>query len=250
MAEQYGRRYSVRTGAGTRAEIDEGLRAHMLKVYNYMASGVLLTGIVAMVFANLAIAETAAGPQLTSLGETIFLSPLRWVIALSPLAMVMVMSFGLNKLSTFALQACFWVFAALMGLSISSIFLVYTDASIARIFFITAGAFAGLSLFGYTTKKDLSGWGSFLIMGVIGLVIASLVNIFLASSMMSFIISVIGVLVFAGLTAYDTQRIKEMYFQGYGQEAMSKLSIMGALALYLDFINMFLFLLQLFGNRE
>ncbi len=250
MAEQYGRRYSVGTGTATSAEFDEGLRSHMLKIYNYMASGVLLTGIVAMVFSGMAVNETAAGRELTGLGQAIYASPLRWVIALSPLAMIMVMSFGINKLSTFALQACFWVFAALMGVSISSIFLVYTDASIAQIFFVTAGAFAGLSLFGYTTKKDLSGWGSFLIMGVIGIVIAMIVNIFVQSSMMGFIISVLGVLIFAGLTAYDTQRIKEMYFQGHGHETMAKLSIMGALSLYLNFINMFLFLLQLFGNRE
>ncbi|MFN3233235.1 MAG: Bax inhibitor-1/YccA family protein [Alphaproteobacteria bacterium] len=250
MAEQYGRRYSVNTGAASAAEIDQGLRAHMLKIYNYMASGVLLTGVVAMVFSQMAVVDTAAGQQLTSFGEAIYLSPLKWVIMLSPLALVMVMSFGLNKLSTFALQASFWAFAALMGASISSIFLQFTDASIARIFFVTAGAFAGLSLYGYTTKKDLSAWGSFLIMGVIGILIASVVNIFIESSMMSFIISVIGVLVFAGLTAYDTQRCKEMYYQGHGTEAMAKLSIMGALSLYLNFINMFLFLLQLFGNRE
>lgn len=250
MAEQYGRRYQVGTGTASAAEIDQGLRAHMLKIYNYMASGVLLTGVVAMVFSQMAVTGTGDARMLTGLGEAIYASPLRWVIAFSPLAMVMVMSFGMNKLSTFALQACFWVFAVLMGISISSIFLIYTDASIARMFFITAGAFAGLSLYGYTTKKDLSAMGSFLIMGVIGLVIASIVNIFIASSMMTFIISVIGVLVFAGLTAWETQRCKEMYFQGYGHETLAKLSIMGALGLYISFINMFLFLLQLFGSRE
>ena len=245
MAE-FGRRYVSDTQPRT-VEYDKGLRSHMLKVYNYMASGVLLTGIVAMVFSQMAFTPEGG---LTQLGETIYLSPLKWVVMFAPLAMILVMSFGLNKLSQFALQACFWVFATLMGVSISWIFLAFTGTSIAQIFFITAGAFAGLSLYGYTTKKDLSGWGSFLIMGLIGIIIASIVNIFVMSDMMAFVISVIGVLIFAGLTAYDTQKIKEMYYQGHGHEALGKLSIMGALNLYLDFINMFLFLLQLFGNRE
>jgi hypothetical protein len=169
---------------------------------------------------------------------------------LAPLGFVMVLSFGINKLSTPAAQGIFWAFAAVMGMSISTIFFRFTDESIARIFFITAGAFAGLSLFGYTTKKDLSGFGTFLVMGLIGLIIASVVNIFLASSAMQFAISVIGVLIFAGLTAYDTQRIKNMYFQVAGSDFVGKAVVMGALSLYLDFINMFLFMLQLFGNRE
>ncbi len=245
MAQDYRAPYSV--GTGTAAEIDRGLRAHMLHVYNYMASGVLLTGIVAMLISNLAVTD---GGQLTALGQAIYMSPLKWVVMLSPLAMVMVMSFGLNKLSLFALQASFWGFAALMGLSLSSIFLMYTGESIAKVFFITAGMFGALSLYGYTTKRDLGPVGKFLFMGLIGILIASIVNIFMASTMMSFVISVIGVLVFAGLTAYDTQRIKDMYYEGHGQEALAKLSIMGALSLYLDFINLFMMLLRLFGSSR
>ena len=234
--------FSLGRGA-TSAEIDEGLRAHMLKVYNYMASGVLLTGIVALLFGNAMVGN----PQLA---QTLFGGPLHFVFMFAPFIMVLVMSFGLNRLSPFALQVCYWTFATLMGVSLSWITLVYTGTSIAKVFFITAATFGSLSLYGYTTKKSLSGWGSFLFMGVIGIIIASIVNIFLQSAMMEFVISVIGVLVFAGLTAYDTQKIKQMYFEGYGSEAMSKLSIMGALNLYLDFINMFLFLLRLFGSRE
>jgi len=219
----------------------------MLHVYNYMASGVLLTGIVALLVSNIAV--TDAG-QLTSFGQAIYLSPLKWAVILSPLALVMVMSFGLNKLSLFALQATFWVYAGLMGLSLSSIFLMYTGESIAKVFFISAGMFGGLSLFGYTTKKDLGPVGKFMFMGLIGILIASVVNIFMASSMMSFVISVIGVVVFAGLTAYDTQKIKELYYAGYGEEQTAKLSLMGALSLYLDFINLFMMLLRLFGNSR
>jgi FtsH-binding integral membrane protein len=218
----------------------------MLHVYNYMASGVLLTGIVALLVANLSFANG----QPTALGTALFLSPLRWVVIFAPLAMVMVMSFGLNKLSVFALQACFWVFATLMGVSLSTIFLVYAGESIAKVFFISAAMFGGLSLYGYTTKRDLGPVGKFLFMGLIGIFIASLVNIFLGSSMMSFVISVIGVVVFAGLTAYDTQKIKELYYEGHGHEQLAKLSIMGALSLYLDFINLFLMLLRLFGSSR
>jgi FtsH-binding integral membrane protein len=169
---------------------------------------------------------------------------------LAPLAAVFFLSFRIQSMSAMAAQTTFWVYAAIMGLSLSSIFLVFTGESITRVFFITAASFGALSLFGYTTKKDLSGWGSFLFMGLIGIVIASLVNIFLASSAMQFAISVIGVLVFAGLTAYDTQQIKEMYFEGDSSEVAAKKSVMGALRLYLDFINLFMMLLQLFGNRE
>jgi FtsH-binding integral membrane protein len=245
MAQDYRTPYSV--GTGTAAEIDRGLRAHMLHVYNYMASGVLLTGIVALLVSNMAI--TDAG-QLTAFGQAIYLSPLKWVVIFSPLVLVMVMSFGLNKLSLFALQATFWVYAGLMGLSLSSIFLMYTGESIAKVFFITAGMFGGLSLFGYTTKRDLGPVGKFMFMGLIGILIASIVNIFMASSMMSFVISVIGVVVFAGLTAYDTQKIKELYYAGYGEEQTAKLSVMGALSLYLDFINLFMMLLRLFGSSR
>ncbi|WP_397594171.1 Bax inhibitor-1/YccA family protein [Sphingorhabdus sp.] len=236
----------AQTGAGVTidgkpvagAAIDAGLRAHMLKVYNYMASGVLLTGIVAMLFAN------------SGMAAQVMATPLRWVLIFAPLAFVMVMSFGMHKLSTASLQAMFWGFAIVMGLSMSSIFLVFSGESIARTFFVTAAAFAGLSLYGYTTKKNLSGFGTFLIMGVIGLLIASVVNIFLGSSTLQLVVSFLGVLIFAGLTAYDTQRIKSEYVHFAGHESIGKLAIMGALSLYLDFINMFQFLLSFLGNRE
>ena len=237
MAENLEQRINL--GAASQAEIDQGLRKHMLGIYNYMTSGVLLTGIIAML--------VAGSPAMLN---AIFSGPQAYVVMFSPFIMVLVMNFGINKLSTTALQACYWVFAGLMGLSLSTIFLAYTGASIAKVFFITAAAFASLSLYGYTTKKSLSGWGSFLFMGLVGIIIASIVNIFLQSSAMEFVISVLGVLIFAGLTAYDTQRLKEMYFVGYDSTSLAKLSLMGALSLYLNFINMFLFLLQLFGNRE
>jgi uncharacterized protein len=218
---------------------DAGLRAHMLKVYNYMASGVLLTGIVAMLFAQSGMAATVMSG-----------GALRWLIILSPLAIVMAMSFGQNRMSTTTLQSLFWAFTVLMGLSLSTIFLVYTGASIAQTFFATAAAFAGLSLWGYTTKKDLSGMGTFLIMGLVGLIVASIVNIFLQSSTMGWVISSLGVLIFAGLTAYDTQKIKSLYQYVAGTDMAGKAAIMGALTLYLDFINMFQFLLSFLGNRD
>ena len=217
---------------------DEGLRKHMLSIYNYMTSGILLTGIVALLTARSGLAITFAT------------GPLMWLVALSPLAIVFAMSFGANRFSKTTLQALFWGFATLMGLSLSTIFLIYTGESIAATFFATAGAFAGLSLFGYTTKKDLSGWGSFLIMGVVGLLIASVINIFLGSGTMSLVISFLGVLIFAGLTAYDTQRLKTEYGYYRGTEFAGKAVILGALSLYLDFINMFLFLLRFMGSRE
>lgn len=241
MANRYDASYQA--GASRAADYDEGLRKYMLSVYNYMASGVLLTGIVAMVFGNM----MTSNPELA---QTLFASPLRWVLMLAPLAFVMVLSFGVNRMSSGTLQMVFWAFAATMGVSLSWIFLVFTDASVARTFFVTAGAFAGLSLFGYTTKKSLSGLGTFLVMGLIGLIIASVVNIFLASSMLHFVISVAGVLIFAGLTAYDTQRIKQNYSMMQGGEMMAKGAIMGAVTLYLDFINLFMYLLQFLGNRE
>lgn len=218
--------------------IDQGLRSHMLKVYNYMASGVLLTGIVAMLFAQ------------SGLAAQLLATPLRWVLMFAPLGFIMVMSFGFNRLSQVALQALFWAFAAVMGLSMASIFLVFTGQSIATTFFVTAVSFLGLSLFGYTTKKDLSGWGSFLIMGVVGLFVASIVNLFLGSSTLQLVVSFLGVLIFAGLTAYDTQRIKSEYLQFRGHESLGKLAIMSALSLYLDFVNMFQFLLSFLGSRE
>ena len=220
------------------ATYDTGLRGHMLKIYNYMCSGVLLTGVVALLAASTGFAASMVG------------SPLMWVVALSPLAIVFAMSFGANKFSTATLQAMFWVFATLMGLSLSTIFLVYTGESVAATFFATAGAFAGLSLYGYTTKKDLSGMGTFLIMGVIGLLIAMVINIFLQSSALMMAISFIGVLIFAGLTAYDTQRLKEQYAMLRGSDFAGKAVILGALTLYLDFINMFQFLLSFMGNRN
>lgn len=221
------------------ASIDMGLRKYMLGVYNYMALGVAITGLMAYVIST-----------QPAIMQAIFGTGLMWVVMLAPLAFILVLNFGIHKLSASATQLMFWAFASVMGLSLSTIFITYTDASIARVFFITAGAFAGLSLYGYTTKRDLTGFGSFLIMGLIGLVIAMIVNMFLASSALDFAISVIGVLIFAGLTAYDTQRIKSMYYEGDGAEVMTKKSVMGALSLYLDFINMFLMLLHLFGNRE
>jgi FtsH-binding integral membrane protein len=228
-------------------EIDQGLRAYMLKVYNYMAIGLAVTGVVALATANAAV---DASGQLTAFGAAIYTSPLRWVIMLAPLAAVFFLSFRIDRMSVGAAQATFWGYAAIMGLSLSSIFLVYTGQSIAQVFFVTAAAFGALSLYGYTTKKDLSAMGSFLIMGLFGVIIASIVNIFLASSALQFAISVIGVLVFAGLTAYDTQRIKEMYFAGDAADVMGRKAIMGALTLYLDFINMFIMLLQLFGQSR
>jgi FtsH-binding integral membrane protein len=223
-----------------RAARDVGLRSHMLKVYNYMASGVLLTGIVSLLFFSSGYAEQIM------LGGGI----LPWIIILSPLAIVFAMSFGVNRMATSTLQMLFWAFATLMGLSMSTLFLVYTGTSIAQTFFATAAAFLSLSLYGYTTKRDLSGFGTFLIMGVVGLLVAMLINMFLQSSAMALAISAIGVLLFAGLTAYDTQRIKSMYVQLQGSEFLGKAAIMGALSLYLDFIIMFQFLLSFMGNRR
>lgn len=219
---------------------DAGLRRYMLSVYNYMASGVLLTGIVALLFASSGLAyQILAGPGI-----------LKYVIMFAPLVFVMVLSFGINRLSTATAQALYWVYAAVMGLSLSSIFLVYTGTSIAQTFFATAAAFAGLSLYGYTTKKDLSGFGTFLIMGVVGLFVAMLINLFLQSSALDLVISCLGVLLFAALTAYDTQKIKSIYAHVAGTDMMGKSVVMGALNLYLDFINMFLFLLRFMGGSR
>ena len=241
---------SVRSSA-SEAIIDQGLRAYMLKVYNYMASGVLLTGLIALAFFKMAV--VSEGGQiigLTNFGNTIYGSGLKWVIMLAPLAVVFYMSFGIAKMSAAKAQTTFWVFAALMGASLSSIFLIYTGASITRVFFITAGTFGAMSIYGYTTKRDLTKLGSFLIMGLIGIIIASIVNIFMQSSMMYFVISILGVLIFVGLTAYDTQKIKNMYAASDTGEIMGKKAVMGALTLYLDFINLFIMLLRLFGQRR
>lgn len=253
---------TIRAQAGARsAEIDEGLRAHMNKVYGTMSVGMLITALTAWAIAGLAVttdpsaavAQIGADKYLTSLGGAIYGSPLKWVIMFAPLLFVFGFSAGINRMSAATAQTVFYAFAAVMGLSISSIFLVFTGESIVTTFLVTAIAFASLSLYGYTTKKDLSAMGTFLMMGLIGLIVASIINIFIASSAMAFAISVIGVLIFAGLTAYDTQNIKNTYLQmahAGDQEWLGKAAIMGALSLYLDFINLFMFLLQFLGNRE
>jgi uncharacterized protein len=235
----FGTSPSLNGGALGKAGVyDMGLRKHMLSIYNYMASGVLLSGIVALLFAQ------------SGMAAQVMATPLKWLIILAPLGFVFGMSFGANRMQTATLQAMFWGFCVAMGLSMSTIFLVYTGASIATTFFATAGAFAGLSLVGYTTKKDLSGMGSFMIMGLIGILIAMVINIFLQSSGLQLAISILGVLIFAGLTAYDTQRLKNEYAMLAGTEFAGKAVVMGALSLYLDFINMFQFLLAFMGDRR
>jgi FtsH-binding integral membrane protein len=228
-----------------RAARDVGLRSYMLSVYNYMASGVLLTGIVAMLFANSSLIQLLFNPAT---GQA---SPLFWVVLFAPLGLVMWLSWGINRMSASTAQILFFAYAAIIGVQFSSLFLVYTGVSIAQTFFAVAAAFMGLSLWGYTTKKDLSAWGSFLIMGVVGLFVALLINLFLRSPAMDLAISAIGVLIFAGLTVYDTQKIKSTYFAvaGHG-EVMTKSAVIGALRLYIDFINMFLFLLRFMGDRR
>jgi FtsH-binding integral membrane protein len=219
-------------------QIDAGLRAYMQRVYGYMAGGLALTGIVAYAAAASGFYEAIAG------------TPIIWIVMLAPLGFVLALSFGIQRMSAETAMVLFWTYAAVMGLSLGGIFLVYTGTSIARVFFITAATYAAMSLYGYTTKSDLSRFGSFLMMGLIGIVIASLVNIFIGSNALQFAISIIGVIVFVGLTAYDTQRIKEMYLQSDTAETASKKAVMGALSLYLDFINLFMMLLQLFGQRR
>jgi FtsH-binding integral membrane protein len=244
--------------AAEMAAIDQGLRAHMLKVYNYMAIALVVTAVFAIVLASMAFTDNPAeavgrlknGTMLTSLGAMVYTTPLKWVIMLAPLGLVFFLGFRIHSMAAATAQMVFWVYSALVGISLSYIFGIYTSESITQVFFITSAAFAGLSLYGYTTKKSLSGMGSFLMMGLLGIIIAGLVNLFLQSGALAFAINVIGVLVFAGLTAYDTQRIKEMYFEGDDSETHGKKAIMGALSLYLNFINMFMMLLQLFGNRE
>ena len=232
--------------------MDEGLRAYMLKVYNYMATGILLTGIVALLTFKMSVVTNDAGSivGLTQMGNAIYMSGLKWLVMLAPLGIVFYMSFGINKMSASKAQTTFWVFAGLMGLSLSSILLVYTGMSVTRVFFICSATFGAMSIYGYTTKRDLTKLGGFLFMGLIGIIIASLVNLFIGSSALQFAISVIGVLVFVGLTAYDTQNIKNMYYAGDSESIGSKKALMGALKLYLDFINLFILLLQLFGQRR
>ena len=243
--------YQQRATQATSA-IDEGLRNYMLQVYNYMASGFSLTGLIAFMLFQ---ATAVIGPNgeivgLTSLGASLYTGPMMWVVALAPLGVVMYMSFGIRGMSASRAQTLFWVFSFLMGLSLSTIFLQYTGASIARVFFITSITFGSMSIYGYTTKRDLTGLGSFLFMGLIGIIIASIVNIFMQSPAIYFAVSILGVLIFVGLTAYDTQKIKNMYMAYDSGEVAAKKAIMGALTLYLDFINLFIMLLRLFGQRR
>ena len=242
--------------AGQAGTFDQALRTYMLSVYNYMAGGVALTGLVAYAMNQAAVSATPTAARmgkhfLTPFGQAVYSSPLIWVLMLAPLAMVFFLSFRVYKMSVGATQLSFWLFSAVMGASLSTILLRYTGQSIAQVFFVTAAAFGSLSIFGYVTKRDLSGMGSFLIMGVVGLILAGLVNIFMQSSALQFAISAIGLLIFSGLTAYDTQQIKDNFYAvANDSTAMTKSAIMGALNLYLDFINMFQSLLGLVGNRD
>ncbi len=235
-----------------RETFDAGLRSHMLSIYNMMASGVLLTGIVALLFVNSPLFNAAYQAVQTPAGTAIQPTMLGWIISLAPLAFILVISFGgVQRFSQTTLQAMFWGFATLFGLSMSTIFATYTGESIATAFFASAAAFAGLSLFGYTTKKNLSGLGTFLMMGLIGIIVAMLLNaFFFQSGAMGLVINILGVLIFAGFTAYDTQRLKTEYSYVRGTDYAGKAVVMGALSLYLDFINLFMFLLQFLGNRE
>jgi uncharacterized protein len=242
---------AARTGyRSDQVAIDAGLRAYMIRVYNYMTAGVALTGLVAWFTYSAAVVDTGAGLQLTQFGHAIFASPLMWLFVLAPLGLVMLLSFGINRLSAGTALTVFFIYAALLGLALASIFLVYTHASITRVFFISAATFGATSLYGYTTKRDLTSVGSFMFMGLIGLMIASVVNIFLHSTGLDWAISVIGVIVFVGLTAYDTQQIKEMYDVNDDGTISGRKAVMGALRLYLDFINLFLMLLRIFGDRR
>jgi len=244
----------------TRAEaavVDEGLRAYMLRIYNYMVLGLAITGVAALGVYMLSVTTDPAlavakvrNIMLTNVGYALFVSPLKWAVILAPLALVFFLSFRIQSMRAATAQITFWIYAALVGVSLGSIFLIYTHTSIVRVFFITAASFGALSLWGYTTQRDLTGMGSFLMMGLIGVIIASLVNIFLRSSGLDWIISIIGVIVFAGLTAWDTQKIKEMYDPADPDAVSGRKAVMGALSLYLDFINLFLMLLRLFGDRR
>jgi hypothetical protein len=250
MANQVDPRFAnSRPNAGVDAGYDEGLRSYMLSIYNYMASGVLLTGVIALLVSSnptLLAVFFAQNPENGRIGPTM----LGWVAMLSPLALVLVMNFGINKLTEGQLKACFWAFAGLMGVSMSMIFLQYTGASIAQTFFVTAAGYGALSLYGYSTKRDLSAMGKFLFMGVIGILIAMVANFFFKSSALQLGINILGVLIFAGLTAYDTQRLKNMYYELQGSEFLGKAAVMGALTMYLNFINLFQFLLAFMGQRR
>jgi FtsH-binding integral membrane protein len=245
--------------AGATVAVDEGLRAYMLSIYNYMVLGLAITGAAALATYMLSVTTdpTVAalklrdGLMLTALGKALFVSPLKWVVIFAPLGLVFLLSFAIERMRPATAQIVFWIYAALVGVSLASIFMVFTHTSIVRVFFITAASFGALSLWGYTTQRDLTGMGSFLLMGLFGVILASIVNIFMASSMLQFIISVVGVLVFAGLTAWDTQRLKTEYLYGaMDGETQERSAIIGALSLYLNFINLFTLLLQLLGQRE
>ena len=247
----FDRNYAARSaGFGRAAVVDAGLRAYMLRVYNYMASGVALTGVAALIMFQLTVTDVGGRLAYTPLGQTLFQSGFYWVLALAPLALVFFLSFRIDRMAPATAQGLFFFYAALIGVSLTPIVVVYTGASIARVFFISAASFGALSLYGYTTQRDLSPFRSFLIMGLFGVFIAMIVNVFLASSALNFVISVVGVLVFAGLTAWDTQQIKEMYSVNDDGTVAGRKAIMGALRLYLDFINLFLMLLRLFGERR
>jgi FtsH-binding integral membrane protein len=239
-------RYGATVARSGAEAVDQGLRAYMLRVYNYMTVGLVLTGVTAWAVVNTSLINLFFQQSETGFGMT----ALGWIAFLAPLALVFVFSFAIQRMSVATAQLLFWVYAALMGVSLSPILLLYTGASVSRTFFITAATFGAMSLWGYTTSRDLTGMGRFLIMGVIGIIIASIVNIFIGSSAVDFAISVIGVLAFTGLTAYDTQKIKEMYFVGDDGTVAGRKAIMGALNLYLDFVNLFLFLLRLFGSQR
>ena len=265
-ANRFGR---TAAGSDSAAIVDQGLRAYMLHIYNYMVLGLAITGFAALGIYLLSVTGDAAsaakvlrngveqaaavrgGMYLTPIGHMLFATPLKWVVMLAPLAMVFALSFGIERMRPSMAQVLFWVYAALVGISLGSVFMVFTHTSIVRVFFITAASFGALSVWGYTTQRDLTGMGSFLIMGLVGVIIASLANIFLQSSMLQFIVSIVGVLVFAGLTAWDTQRLKNEYVYGAMEgDVAERSAIMGALSLYLNFINLFTMLLQLLGQRE
>jgi uncharacterized protein len=260
LDRNYASPFGRAAGRTDAAAVDAGLRAYMLRIYNYMSIGFAITGLAALGIYMVAVADGSSADAirigklyLTPVGYQIYVGPLKWLFMLAPLAMVFAISAGINKFKPATTQLLFWVFSALMGISLSSIFLVYTHTSIVRVFFITAASFGALSLYGYTTKRDMTGMGSFLIMGLFGIIIASVVNIFVASSALQFVVSVVGVLVFAGLTAWDTQRLKNDYIYGYasaGGDIAERAAITGALSLYLNFINLFTLLLQLLGQRD
>lgn len=239
MIDRYDNRTVNKTGYGVASGVDQGLRSYMLKVYNFMSLGLLITGLVSYFVA-----------QSSELMHLLYATPLKWVVLLAPIGVVLLFSYNIASMSVGTARAVFWAYSGLMGLSLASIFMLYTGQSIAKVFFITASLFASMSLYGYTTKKDLTSMGSFMIMGVWGIVIAGLVNLFFQSPAMSFVISVLGVIIFTGLTAYDTQNIKDMYYQVTHEGDREKVAVMGALQLYLDFINLFISLLRLFGDRR